>query len=145
MAALMEAANPLPRWQRLGLYTSIATLTASGLVWWVVHYTWGAGTGELPHPAELWMVRVHGAAAMTGLFFVGVLGSVHVPRGWRVARQRVTGVTLLAGLGVLALSGYALYYFAPETLRPSIGNGHTVTGIAVAALLVWHSRIAQRR
>ncbi|MEO8154029.1 MAG: DUF4405 domain-containing protein [Rhizobacter sp.] len=145
MAALRPPAiNPLPRWQRLGLYISIGTLTLSGLLWLLVHYTWGAGTGELPHPLEVWMIRLHGASAMACLFFVGIVAGWHVPRGWKLARQRATGVSVLSGLAFLALSGYALYYFAPETVRTWVGNIHAAAGAAVAVLLAWHSRIARR-
>ena len=145
MAALRPVPiNPLHRWQRLGVYASIAVLTLSGLVWLLVHYAWGAGAGELPHPLELWMIRLHGAFAMAGLFFVGTVASWHVPRGWQLARQRGTGAAVLSGLALLALSGYALYYFAPETLRVWLGNVHAAVGVAVGVLLVWHSRIARR-
>ena len=137
--------NPLTRWQRRGVYASVAVLTASGLVWLAAHYGWGAGSGELPVPLEVWMIRLHGASAMAGLFFIGLLCAVHVPRGWRSARQRATGASLLSGMAALALSGYALYYFAPETLRPWIGNLHAAVGAAVAGLLYWHSRAARRR
>jgi len=137
------SANPLLRWQRLGLHASVVALAFSGLLWLLVHYTWGSGAGELPHPLELWMIRLHGAFAMAGLFFVGVLASEHVPRGWRMARQRGTGLSLLACMAALVLSGYALYYFAPETLRAWIGNSHAAVGAIVLALLAWHGRMAR--
>jgi hypothetical protein len=47
-------------------------------------------------------------------------------------------------LGVLVLSGYALYYFAPEPLRPSIGLVHAAIGIALSVLLLWHRRGSRR-
>jgi hypothetical protein len=136
--------NPLPRWQRRGLYTSLAALTLSGVLWWVAHYSWGAGAGELPHPLELWMIRLHGAAAMASLFFTGVLATVHMPRGWRLKQQRRTGATLVAGMATLVLSGYALYYVAPETWRTLVGNSHAAVGLVVAAVLLWHGRLLRR-
>ncbi len=90
------------------------------------------------------MIRLHGAFAMAALFFTGVVASWHVPRGWQLGRQRGTGVSVLSGLALLAISGYALYYFAPETLRAWLGNVHSAVGVTVAALLAWHSRIARR-
>ncbi len=127
------------------MFISLGALTASGLLWLWAHYAWGAGAGELPHPLELWMIRLHGLFAMSGLFFFGVVGAEHAARGLRMARQQLTGVLLLTSLAALALSGYALYYFAPETSRPWIGNGHAAVGATTAALLTWHGRWARRK
>ena len=140
----MAALNPLPRWQRRGLYLSVTALLASGLAWLVLHYTIGAGTGELPHPAEPWLMKLHGAATMAGLFFFGTLVSGHVPRGWRMARQRRVGLALWTLLGLLVLSGYALYYFAPEAVRPGLGIAHAALGVALGVLLTWHRRGSRR-
>ena len=45
---------------------------------------------------------------------------------------------------LLASSGYALYYFAPESVRPALGWAHAVVGTAMALLLVWHGRCARQ-
>ena len=147
----MAALNPLDRWQRRGLYWSCGLLVASGVVWLVLHYGWGAGAGELPHPLESWLMRLHGACAFAALFLAGIVAAQHVPRGWRIthahprmrlrwAFHRRSGLTLCALGGLLALSGYALYYFAPETVRPALGWAHTGLGLALAGLLTAHAR-----
>jgi hypothetical protein len=142
MAALSPAPkNALPRWQRLGLHGSMALLALSGAVWLVVHYSVGAGVADtLPHPLEPWLLRLHGAAVMASLFFFGAVAPLHVPRGWRLACQRSTGMAMLGGMALLVLTGYALYYFAPEALRAWIGNVHAAVGLALAAVLAWHGR-----
>ncbi|MBS0507090.1 MAG: hypothetical protein JSR53_06880 [Proteobacteria bacterium] len=103
----------------------------------------------MPHPLEPWLMRLHGAAAFAGLFMAGVLAAAHVPQGWRMttrnprlrqhkARQRRTGLALCA-LGLAAvLSGYLLYYFAPEDLRAAIGWSHAALGLVLAGLLPLH-------
>ena len=138
--------NRLARWQRLTLYLTGALLTLSGTLWLVVHYSVGAGAGELPHPLESWMIRLHGLAAFVGLFVLGVLAASHVPHGWRVTHrhhwttQRATGVALCTLTVLLAVTGYLLYYFAPEPVRPALGWTHELIGLAAGAVIVFHRR-----
>jgi hypothetical protein len=137
----MGALNPLPRWQRRGLYASLLLLLASGLGWLAVHYTVGAGTGDgLPHWSEPWWMRLHGAAVMASLFFVGTLLPGHAMRGWRMGRQRRLGLVLWTLLALLVVSGYLLYYFAPDDWRPAIGLTHSAIGVLLGLALLWHRR-----
>ena len=144
--AAHHSTHHLARWQRLSVYAVGALLLATGVVWLALHYLVGAGTGELPHPLEAWALRLHGLAAFAGLFMLGVIAAVHVPHGWRLSRrlrwahQRGTGLTLCALAAALALSGYLLYYFAPEAIRPALGWLHTAVGVAMALLLALHRR-----
>jgi hypothetical protein len=140
------AAQHLARWQRVSLYTVGALLLVTGSLWLAVHYGVGAGAGELPHPLEAWTLRLHGLAAFAGLFLFGVIAASHLPHGWRLSRrrrwahQRRTGLLLCALALALALSGYLLYYFAPETIRPALGWVHSIAGLAMAAVMTLHRR-----
>ena len=91
-------------------------------------------------------MRLHGAAGFAALFFAGTLAAGQVPRGWRMSVGRArgpsgarlprrSGIALCALGAVLAASGYLLYYFAPETVRPVLGIVHAVLGVAFWALL----------
>lgn len=136
----------LPRWQRRSLLTSGTLLLVTGLVWLAVHYSVGAGAGELPHPLEAWCLRLHGFAAMVAIFVLGGLAASHVPQGWRLsrrwrlARQQRSGVLLCSAAALLMLSGYLLYYFAPEILRPALGFAHAALGVTMTGLVLWHRR-----
>lgn len=118
----------------------------TGVLWLAVHYSVGAGAGELPHPIEAWSIRLHGFAAFWGLFMFGVLSASHVPRGWKYTgkyhwtRQRKSGLTLCVLAVFLAVTGYMLYYFAPEPVRPALGWVHALTGVAMGALILFHMR-----
>lgn len=133
-------------WQRRVLYASGSLLLLTGLLWLGVHYAVGAGAGELPHPAESWLMRCHGLAMFAWLFSQGALAAAHVPQGWRLtgrprwAGQRNSGVLLCVASGSLAITGYLLYYYAPENIRPALGWTHTMLGLAMAGLLVRHRR-----
>ena len=132
------------------LYSVSAPLLVTGTVWLAVHYTVGAGTGELPHPIEIWAIRAHGVAAFGALFMLGLLAASHVPQGWRITSrhrrtvQRDTGIGLCVSAGLLAVTGYLLYYFAPETIRPMLGWAHSIIGFAMAAVGMVHGSRLRR-
>ena len=146
MDPLKRPTHRLPRWQRRTLTLSGALLLATGIAWLPVHYGFGAGAGELPHPVEAWMLRLHGAAAFVALFCAGVLAAAHIPQGWRLSghrrwrTQRWTGLWLCALTALLAVSGWLLYYCAPETVRPMLGGVHAALGVSMAGLLLGHRR-----
>ena len=141
-------AHRLIPWQRHTLYASSALLLATGVIWLAVHYSLGSGSGPdaLPHPLEAWAMRLHGLAAYGGLFALGVIAAAHVPQGWRLSarqrwsHQRSSGVMLCSLGAALALTGYLLYYFAPESIRPALGWAHTSVGFGSALLLLSHRR-----
>lgn len=141
----------LPAWHRRLLQGSGLLLLATGGLWLALHYSVGAGAGELPHPLEAWCLRLHGAAAFAGLFVLGLLAATHIPQGWRLSErrrwsnQRRSGLWLCVGAATLVLTGYLLYYFAPETIRPALGWAHAAVGAAVASGIVWHRRGAHPR
>ena len=134
------------RWQRLALYLSGALLLLTGGIWLAIHYSIGAGAGELPHGLEVWSLRAHGLAAFVGVFVLGVLAAAHIPQGWRLSQrrhwvaQRSSGLWLCVSATLLVLSGYALFYFAPEPVRPAMGWVHAIIGAAMALLIATHRR-----
>lgn len=121
-----------------------ALLLGSGATWLAVHYLLGAGAGELPHPAEPWLMRLHGAGAFAALFAGGAIAGAHVQAGWRVSarlgRQRGSGIALLSLLSLTVLSAYLLYYFAPEAWRGLMGWMHAALGASLAGTGLWHAR-----
>ncbi len=141
-------ANRLRHWQRQLFYASGALLLVTGVVWLIVHYTRAADT--LPSPVEPWLMRAHGLGAFAALFVLGALASAHVPRGWRLAerlgwqQQRRTGLVLCTFAAALALTGYLLYYLAPENLRPALGWVHSALGAAMAVLVAVHRSGGER-
>jgi hypothetical protein len=141
MAAIGDS-NPVPRWQRAGLDSALIVLTVSGLLWLVAHYAFGAGREDigLPHWSESWLMRAHGLAGFVVLVAVGAFLPLHVPRGWRMRRERGLEITMLVCLGLAVLTAYCLYYFAPDPVRPSLGWLHAAVGSAWGATVAWHRR-----
>ncbi|MBI3345681.1 MAG: hypothetical protein HY020_00540 [Burkholderiales bacterium] len=83
---------------------------------------------------------------MLGLCMFGALAAAHVPQGWRLSKrwqllgQQRTGVALCSLAALLMLTGYLLYYFAPEDLRPALGIVHAMLGVVMTALTWVHRR-----
>ena len=132
--------NPLPSWQRRVVVLSAWALLLTGLAWLPLHYLGGAGAGQLPHPLEPWLLRLHGLAAPAGIFALGLVFAGHVPRGWRSRRQRTSGISLCLLLGALVGSGYALSYLAPESWHAALGWIHAGLGVGAFLLGALHSR-----
>ena len=141
MAALKHR---LPAWQKATLYGAGAVLLVTGTGWLAVHY--GRAAEALPSPLEPWAMRLHGLAGLAVLFLFGAVAAAHVPQGWRLSQrmrwapQRATGLALCGLAGALALTGYLLYYFAPESVRPALGWLHSGLGAAMALVVLFHRR-----
>jgi hypothetical protein len=122
--ATLNGGNPVPGWQRISLDVALITLVASGLLWLLGHYAFGAGREDigLPHWSESWSMRLHGLAGFAVLVAVGAFLPLHVPRGFAV------------------LTAYALYYFAPDAIRPALGWFHALLGGAWGLTIIWHRR-----
>jgi len=130
----------LERWQRRGIYAACAVLALSGVSWLIAHF-WlrGAGEfGETVSPLEPWSMKLHGGAAMYGLFLLGTLLNGHIRRALKGRHNRGTGWTMVIVLSALVLSGYALYYVAGEADRPTWSAIHWVIGLALPFLGVLH-------
>src|SRR6185436_10229362 len=97
----------LPRWLRLGVYTATVALFVSGTVWLVAHYALRktGDFGPVAHPLEPWTLRVHGFAVMVALFLYGSLLRMHIIKGWKAGKNRLTGTLVVGALLLLTVSG----------------------------------------
>lgn len=136
----------LERWHRFSLYGISGLLVASGILWLVAHYFLrGAGEfGETVNPLEPWSMKLHGAAAMATLFFVGSLLNNHIRRAHHARRNRYSGWSMATLLAWLTLSGYALYYLASEASRSLWSAGHWIPGLLLPLLLALHIFLGRR-
>ncbi len=146
---MLRSANRLVGWQKCVFYASAGVVLASGLAWLALHY--GRADDALPSALEPWTMRLHGLAAFAILFVLGAMAATHIPRGWRLsqrvrrARQRSSGLGLCLLAGACVLTGYLLYYFAPDTVRPTLGWVHSGLGGTAGLLVAFHRRRANAR
>ena len=129
----------LSRRHRLFLHGSLGTSFASGLAWWLLaHFGQIEGEfGPAPHPAQAWLLRLHGAAAFASLLTLGALLPIHVKRAWRAAKNRRSGTALGSLVALQILTGYALYY-AADALRDRAGQVHLALGLGLPVMLALH-------
>lgn len=136
----------LESWHRYALYALVTVLFASGLAWLLAHYFLRvAGEfGENIHPLEHWSMQAHGAFIVPLSVLAGGLLFQHMRRAYRARRNRKSGWSMIISLVWLALTGYALYYFASETLRPYWSVAHWIIGLILPPLLWLHIRLGRR-
>ena len=136
----------LERWHRFSVYAAGAVLLLSGAAWLVARYFMRPVSefGETIHPLEPWAMKLHGAAAMAALFYVGSLLNLHMRRALKAGRNVVTGWSMVATLAFLTITGYGLYYIAGEADRPLWSVLHWAVGLGAALLLVIHIMVGRR-
>lgn len=136
---LLPAPRLDPR-SRGAVYGVCLLLLASGAAWLLLH-TWvrvDGAFGPEHHPAEAWLMRVHGLLAVPALVGLGALLAAHVWPAWRPRQRRTSGLPLLVACALLALGGWALYYLVDDTARAWVSVSHWGLGLALPALLLAH-------
>lgn len=135
-----EALRLSPRHRRW-FHGVFAGLFLSGAAWLALRWWVSRGDPDAaPHPAQPWLMKVHGAAAMLALIVLGTLIPLHLRRGWRAGRNRFTGAGMVAVSGVLVVTGYGLYYAGGEQLRAYTSYVHSAIGLALPLVVIWHIR-----
>lgn len=129
------------------LYVVFTLLWLSGALWLAFHYFMRVegDFGMRPHPAEIWWLRMHGLMVFAVLFALGTVLPVHAKRAWQLKKNRPSGVFMKTLFLWLALSGYALYYFASDYNENWLPVLHWGAGISVPVVIVMHIRTGRKR
>ena len=129
------------------LYSIFSLLWLSGALWLVFHYFMRVPGefGITPHPAEIWCLRLHGLMVFAVLVALGNVLSNHARRAWQLKKNRYSGLLMKVLLLWLAITGYALYYFASEGNENWLPVLHWGAGISVPLMLVSHIRMGRKR
>lgn len=129
------------------LYSVFVLLWLSGALWLVFHYFMRvAGEfGDTPHSAEIWWLRLHGLMVFAVLVALGSVLPVHARRAWQLNKNRRSGLLMKMLFLWLALTGYALYYFASDSNGNWLPILHWGTGISMPLLLVLHILMGRKR
>lgn len=143
MPASIRIAQPHKR----GLYMVIGVLWLSGAGWLIAHY-WmrvSGEFGETPHPSEIWWIRLHGLLVFGVLLALGSVLSTHAHRAWKLRKNRYSGLFMKTIFLWLAISGYALYYFANEDNAVWLPISHWIVGMSLPIILAIHIRQGRKR
>lgn len=120
-------------------YSAFGVLFFSGVIWLIVRYLLDqGGFEEQDYSLEPWLLKIHGAAAMTALIILGVLIPSHIQRGWAQQRNRITAFVIVSVCLLMIVSGYGLYYCDSEQFRAWISGFHSVAGCLLPLVLIWH-------
>ena len=110
------------------LYAAVAVLLATGIAWEFVQ----AGA------ARTWLMRAHGAAAMTALFAFGGLLARHLPPAWAAGAKRSSGIAAMTAALWLAVTGYLLYYSGSDAVRDLASQTHLWVGLILCGTIGVH-------
>jgi len=136
----------MPTWLRRSLYSSLSLLWLSGLAWLILHlfFARDTGLGLAPHPWQPGILLVHGVLALVATFLFGWIAGSHVGFNWRRGLQRVSGVTLIVLLALLALTGLGNYYLTWDAARAANSLVHEGAGLLAIVPALVHWAVAKR-
>ncbi|WP_124384211.1 hypothetical protein [Ralstonia sp. SET104] len=140
---LRESAFRLSRRRRWMVYGVFAALLVTGLIWLALHFL--DDGSESGTQVLAWSMKVHGAAAMAGLYLFGMLWGPHIRNAWVRRRNRAAGAVFGTLTAVLVATGYALYYVNGELPRQSAEILHWLAGVTVCIALWVHIAIGRRK
>jgi len=139
MNSYKRAAWDLDQWTRRVLYVSLTVLSLSGVVWLVMPYIFEVDVFAQVIKMRLvksWSMRIHAFAASISLITLGAVWATHSRMGWRLQKNRVTGVLNMAVWLLLALTAYCLGYAPDGVFRDWSAWLHWSLGIALP-LIAW--------
>ena len=129
----------MPKWQRnfvlIGMLTCSLTGTAYllGHQFDIEHALLGA------HSVLVW----HGVAAMLATLALGSVLPFHIKAGLKSKRKLWSGLSQLAFLFTLLISG-ALLYYGSEEIRDSVVITHWLIGLVFFAIFLLHGVYSQQ-
>lgn len=129
------------------LYSVFSLLWLSGSLWLVSHYFMRVQGefGEAPHPLEIWWLRLHGLVVFAALLTLGSVLPTHAHRAWQLKKNRHSGLFMKILFLWLAMTGYALYYFADTENTDWLPLLHWIVGLSLPLMLVFHIRHGRMR
>src|SRR6516165_7008377 len=129
---------------RWTVYGVAAALFLTGATWLAADALKDGPSGDAWQEIGANLLMVHGGAAMAMLIVLGALIPVHIRRGWRARKNRLSGGAMVTLNGLLIATAFGLYYSGSELMRPWISDAHIAAGFALAALIVIHPLIGHR-
>ena len=133
---LQEKVRLEPNHRRL-FYAVFGIVWASGFLWLLAEWFKDPELGGVRTLLQTATMKLHGAAM---LVYLAMLGSfmTHTRRGTALKANRFSGFSVMAINGILALTGWLLYYLTDETMRQWSSTIHWTVGVSILGLLVAH-------
>jgi hypothetical protein len=131
-------------WFRRALYSVLTLMFVTGVVWLAADWQKSGPQGDLWQSIAAWLLMVHGGGAMATLLFIGALVPLHMYRGWRAKRNRISGGAMALENAVLIATSFGLYYVGSDVIRPWMSDIHIGAGFCLPLLLVVHIMLGRR-
>jgi len=135
----------MPDALRHTIYVGFGALWASGCLWLLLHH-FAAAEGEFGvarHPWEAPLLYAHGVLAIATAYLFGWIMARHASESWRNGKRHVSGALFCTVLGVLSVSGFALFFVADDTWQRWSAGLHDTLGVVVTLFAIEHWRIAR--
>jgi hypothetical protein len=141
--ALLQEKVRLEPFHRRIFYSVFAVLWGSGALWLLIEWFKDPELGTARTLLQTFSMKIHGA---TMLLYLALLGSLltHSRRGTALRANRFSGFSTLALNGILALSGWLLYYASDDTYRQWSSTIHWAIGLTSLPLLCGHVFLGRR-
>jgi len=129
----------MPAWQRQLVLTGMLSCSLTGIAYLLGHelHVERAILGK--HSVLMW----HGTTAMVATIALGSVLPFHVKAGLKSKRKLWSGLSQLAFLATLLISG-ALLYYGPEEIRDQVITTHWMIGLAFFAIFLLHGVYAKK-
>lgn len=129
----------MPIWQRQFVLTSMLSCSLTGIAYLLGHEFHVERTILGKHSVLMW----HGITAMVATIALGSVLPFHVKAGLKSKRKLWSGLSQLAFLATLLISG-ALLYYGPEEIRDQVITTHWMIGLAFFSIFLLHGVYAKK-
>ena len=123
----------MPSWQRHFVLLTILSCSLTGTAYLLGHELQIERTLLGAHSVLAW----HGITAMLATMALGSVLPFHLKSGLKSKRKLLSGLSQLAFLATLIISG-ALLYYGPEEIRDTAITTHWIIGIGLFLIFLFH-------
>ena len=129
----------MPIWQRQFVLTSMLSCSLTGIAYLLGHEFHVGQSIMGKHSVLMW----HGISAMVATIALGSVFPFHLKAGLKSKRKLWSGLSQLAFLATLLISG-ALLYYGPEEIRDQVITTHWMIGLAFFSIFLLHGVYAKK-
>lgn len=94
--------------------------------------------GDEPHPAYIWVLRLHGTTSVAMLLVLGYLLRDHILPSFKIGKHLKSGLFLACYFLLIVLTVPPLMYLTNQSLKTLAENIHTYVGLTLIAPFIIH-------
>lgn len=137
----MKHLSGYPKWFHHALIFSLLAVAISGclMIPTLMEFKLDMDVSwRLDGAQRVWVAGSHTLISWFLLMQTGALWHAHMRAGWRKKLNRVSGVSTALALVILAITAGGLLYLGTETALNAAAITHTVIGILLIGLIIFH-------